>query len=91
MPEPAAARRDKAELPWIERVPMLSVNPDAATRDDVARLAADHMALRQVCNRMIDDFCASTPFDGDGEVAAYLWPIANECDREFPETKGDDQ
>ena len=29
------------ELPWNERVNMLSINPDAATREDVARMAAD--------------------------------------------------
>lgn len=35
-------------LPWPERINMLSINPDAATRDDVAKLASDltHANLR---------------------------------------------
>jgi len=29
------------KLPWDERVTMLSINPDAARREDVAKMAAD--------------------------------------------------
>ena len=39
---------DKAieELPWSERVTMLSINPAAATRNDVARMATELSAPR---------------------------------------------
>ena len=39
-------------LKWNERIPMLSVNPDAATCDDVAKLASDLMACRHELDRL---------------------------------------
>jgi hypothetical protein len=39
-------------LPWFERVPMLSINPDAASRDDVARMAAQWMDYRRELVRL---------------------------------------
>ena len=43
-----------SELTWIDRVPMLSVNPDGATREDVARLAAELMSCRHELTRLRD-------------------------------------
>ena len=28
-------------LPWPERISMISINPDSASRDDIARMAAE--------------------------------------------------
>jgi hypothetical protein len=40
-----------AKLPWNERVPMLSINPDAATREDVARMAAELMECKYIISK----------------------------------------
>ncbi|KKM77435.1 hypothetical protein LCGC14_1370080 [marine sediment metagenome] len=41
-------------LPWNEKVPMLSIHPDAATRDDIARLAAELMEANKQLNNARD-------------------------------------
>jgi hypothetical protein len=36
-----------SRLPWEERVPLFSINPDAANSEDVARMAAELMEARR--------------------------------------------
>lgn len=46
--EPINNREDEmTQLPWSERINMLSIHPDAATRDDVARMAAELQHIYQ--------------------------------------------
>jgi len=39
---------------WLERIPTLSINPDMATREDVARLAAELMEARHELQRLLE-------------------------------------
>lgn len=40
-------------LPWTERINMLSINPDAASRQDIAMLASDLSALTIAAVKLI--------------------------------------
>lgn len=73
-------------LNWSERIPMLSVNPEAATRDDVARLAAELMEARRVLCEFLwvseDDINPDAP-DKSCATPRYLkaWKDAKELTR----------
>ena len=60
-------------LSWSERLPMLSMNPDAATRTDVARLAAELMEANHILSKTSTKLCRihgnfdkECVFDGNG-------------------------
>ncbi len=39
-------------MDWLLRIPTLSINPDMATREDVARLASELMEARHELQRL---------------------------------------
>lgn len=49
------------EQTWKDRITILSVNPDAASRDDVAQLASDLMKARSLISYFMGD--ADEPYE----------------------------
>jgi len=43
-----------SKLPWGERVRMLSIHPDAASRKDIARMAAELDEARDIMLHMLE-------------------------------------
>jgi len=65
---------ERTNLTWPERVNMLSVNPDAATREDVANMAAD---IQDFIRLLVDIEelrvgCAMSISEGDKEKKCDL-------------------
>lgn len=73
------------ELPWNKRVGMLSVSPDAATRDDVACMAAELLEYLDMASYKVPE-CPWPEFNfpepaapvttGFGAAARFGW---NQC------------
>lgn len=63
---------------WLERVPMLSIHPDAATRHDVANLAAELMEARRLLCLVWNRVQGQNVDDGDKESAADWNKLSDE-------------
>lgn len=66
------AEAPKQTLPWDERITVLSVHPDAASRDDVARLASELMECRA------DRLPACKWKQDEGDMSGVWWTDCGE-------------
>ncbi len=56
------------KISWTEKVPMLSINPEAATTKDIARLASELMSARETINYAIGGIDALLPDNEDAKA-----------------------
>jgi hypothetical protein len=64
-------------LPWKERVPAISVNPEMATTGDIARLASELAQARHTLHRIAYD--PVDPNRTDSEIVARMRELAREA------------
>ncbi len=65
------------ELPWSERVTMLSFNPDAGNRDDMAKLASELLAVWQEIGQRRDYESFLQGRDRDLHMDSYVSWLKN--------------
>ena len=75
----AKARKLRPGLPWSERVSMLAINPDAATREDVVRMAADLMDMIGAARILLDKLSAEVVKPLTGDAITLLRDVVKEA------------
>ncbi len=63
---------------WFLKIPTFSIHPDSASRDDVARMAAELMELRGAIKRHEEQFRRTYMDDNPLAEDLELWELVKE-------------